>query len=76
MRDLAGAGITAGETGAAALGGALAVVAAPDADSLRRVCRLNSDSSVLLICTEGATDPEAYREIVGAAAPSREDLPA
>jgi diaminopropionate ammonia-lyase len=65
MRELAGVGLTAGETGAAALAGLLALVSGPDASSLRRACKLDSDTSVLLICTEGATDPAAYEQIVG-----------
>jgi len=57
MRDLATVGIVAGETGAAALAGLGALAAArPD---------LVFDRRVLVLCTEGATDPSAYRRIVG-----------
>jgi diaminopropionate ammonia-lyase len=57
MRELATIGIVAGETGAAALAGLGAIAAAmPDRISGRRA---------LVLCTEGATDPSAYRRIVG-----------
>jgi diaminopropionate ammonia-lyase len=56
MRDLAAIGVVAGETGAAALGGLRAVVAAGTPDLAGR--------RVLVLCTEGATDPAAYRRIV------------
>lgn len=62
MRELAGEGIVSGETGAAAMGGLLEVLLAegdrPD---------LGPDASVLLLSTEGATDPVAYERIVGRA---------
>lgn len=54
MRDLAGVGVTAGEAGAAGLAGLAAV-----AD------RLGPRDRVLLLVTEGATDPRAYERIVG-----------
>jgi diaminopropionate ammonia-lyase len=57
MRDLADLGVVAGETGGAALAGLRALVEAgePDLEGRR----------VLVLCTEGATDPENYRRIVG-----------
>ena len=62
MRDLAGVGIVAGETGAAALAGYDALVADSGVvDALGD----RSGSTVLLVVTEGATDPESYAEIVG-----------
>jgi diaminopropionate ammonia-lyase len=57
MRSLADIGIVAGETGAAALGGLQAVVADGTIDLAGR--------RVLVLCTEGATDPLAYRRITG-----------
>ncbi|MCU1465746.1 MAG: pyridoxal-5-phosphate-dependent enzyme beta subunit [Actinomycetia bacterium] len=57
MRDLAQIGVVAGETGAAALAGLRAAVAAGTADVRGR--------NVLVLCTEGATDPLAYERIVG-----------
>ncbi len=57
MRDLAAIGVVAGETGAAALAGLRAAVEAGLAEVQNR--------RVLILCTEGATDPVAYRRIVG-----------
>jgi diaminopropionate ammonia-lyase len=80
MCDLAAAGIVAGETGAAALAGLAEATGGPEAGgvrgtpsgspgrsvgALRRALGLAAASRVLLLCTEGATDPEAYRRIVG-----------
>lgn len=56
MRQLAAAGIESGESGAASLAGASQFAAAG---------RLTADDRVLLLSTEGITDPEAYAEIVG-----------
>lgn len=55
MRDLARIGVVAGETGAAGLAGLRAFVAA-DTEI--------SGKSALVLCTEGATDPEVYARIV------------
>jgi len=64
MRELARAGIVAGETGAAALaglhalaGGGAALGTAPEL----------TGRHALALCTEGATDPANYERIVGAA---------
>jgi diaminopropionate ammonia-lyase len=62
MRTLARSGLTSGETGAAALGGLEAAIALPDAMA---ELGLDRKASVLLLMTEGATDPESYRRIVG-----------
>lgn len=62
MRLLAGARIVAGESAVAGL--AACLLAAADEDA-RRKLRLTDDSVVLIIGTEGATDPELYRKIVG-----------
>jgi diaminopropionate ammonia-lyase len=67
MRELARVGIVAGETGAAGLGGLAEVVANPAAAAARAALGLGPATRALLLCTEGATDPAAYREIVGAA---------
>jgi diaminopropionate ammonia-lyase len=58
MRLLAADGIVAGETGAAGLAGLLQLEEA-GSELLAPAVR------VLLLVTEGATDPEAYRRIVG-----------
>jgi diaminopropionate ammonia-lyase len=65
MRDLAAAGIVAGETGAASLAGLAELTGGPDAEEVRRAVGLGPHARVLLLCTEGATDPDAYRRIVG-----------
>ena len=65
MRDLASAGIVAGETGAAGLGGLVALLTGPDADERRAQLGITATTRVLLFSTEGATDPAAYAAIVG-----------
>ncbi len=65
MRALASAGVVSGESGAAGLGGLLELVADPELAELRRELGLAGSSRVLVISTEGATDPDAYLEIVG-----------
>jgi len=69
MRDLAAAGIVAGETGAASLAGLAEATGGREAGRLRRALGLGAEARVLLLCTEGATDPEAYRRIVGGTRP-------
>jgi diaminopropionate ammonia-lyase len=61
MRDLAMVGIAAGETGAASLAAGLALVGTDQAAEHG----LSPDATVLLVCTEGPTDPEQYAAIVG-----------
>lgn len=56
MRLLADAGVVSGESGAAGLGGLLWA---------RETLSLPADATVLLVSTEGATDPQAYEQIVG-----------
>jgi diaminopropionate ammonia-lyase len=56
MRALADAGVVSGESGAAGLAGLLAF--GPQLD-------LRPDDQVLVVSTEGDTDPAAYRRIVG-----------
>ena len=59
MRLLAAEGVVAGETGAAALAGLDALAGAG--------VGLTPDATVLVVCTEGATDPANYTRIVGRA---------
>ena len=66
MRLLARAGLVAGETGAAALGGLIELLQPAHAE-LRARLGVRPDANVLVIMTEGATDPAAYAEIVGTA---------
>ncbi|CAF1274894.1 unnamed protein product [Adineta steineri] len=60
MRLLAQDGIVSGESGAAGLAGLLAL----STDSTRQALGINPNSSLLIISTEGATDPQAYERIV------------
>jgi diaminopropionate ammonia-lyase len=61
--------VVAGESGAAGLGGLLALLEAPELALARRFLRLDPATTVLVINTEGATDPEGYRRIVGESPP-------
>jgi len=65
MRMLDRAGVVAGETGAAALGGLLALRDGHQAPYVSRAAGLGPDARVLIICSEGATDEGAYEQIVG-----------
>lgn len=68
MRMLARAGAVAGESGAASLGGLLALAAQP---AQARAAGLGPQARVLLVNTEGATDPVNYAAVVsGEAAPT------
>lgn len=62
MRDLAEVAVASGETGAACLAGFDALMA--DAVARAELPDL-SKSTILLVVTEGATDPEAFEAIVG-----------
>jgi diaminopropionate ammonia-lyase len=64
MRSLAGVGIVAGETGAAALAGLHAL--AVDGPTFGTAPDL-AGRHALVLCTEGATDPVGYERIVGRA---------
>jgi diaminopropionate ammonia-lyase len=65
MRELAQAGVVSGETGSAGLAGLLALLTGPDTEKNRQLLGLTPASHVVVISTEGATDPEAYKKIVG-----------
>jgi diaminopropionate ammonia-lyase len=54
--------IVAGESGAAGLAG---LMSARQSESMSAALQLDAHSRVLLINTEGATDPEAYARLVG-----------
>jgi diaminopropionate ammonia-lyase len=70
MRSLAAAGIVAGESGAASLAGLQALCASQGDGAARAALRLGRESSVLVLCTEGATDPAAWERIVGRPVPA------
>ena len=60
MRALGADGIVSGETGASGAAGLMAVMA-----SHREAAGLDADARVLLLSTEGATDPAFYERITG-----------
>lgn len=64
MRLYADNGIVAGESGAASLAGLLALTADPAAATAAGV---SNQTRVLLVNTEGATDPDNYRAVLAAA---------
>ena len=64
MRFLNRAGVVSGESGAVTAG--LASLLSQDAFAdVKQALKFNDESVLLLFSTEGDTDPEAYREIVG-----------
>lgn len=65
MRLYADNGIVAGESGAASLAGLLALTIDPAAAA---AAGLSSETRVLLVNTEGATDPDNYRAVLAAGA--------
>lgn len=64
MRLLADAGVESGESGSAGLAGLLALRSTPELSGLRKRFRIGASSNVLVFSTEGATDLEAYAQIV------------
>lgn len=66
MRALAGLGVVAGESGAAGLAG-LTELMDPRHAAARGVLGISARSRVLLLNTEGATDPVSWERIVGRA---------
>jgi diaminopropionate ammonia-lyase len=65
MRELAEAGVVAGETGAAALGALAALHDDASTAEFRASGLLGPDKTILLIVTEGATDRGNYQAVVG-----------
>jgi diaminopropionate ammonia-lyase len=65
MRLLAGEGMIAGETGAAGLGALIELLAASSTGEEVSRLGLDHEARVLLLSTEGATDPVSYERIVG-----------
>ena len=57
--------VLAGESGAAGVAGLLALCREPALAESRRALGLERDARVLVVVTEGATDPASYRRIVG-----------
>lgn len=65
MRELAARGLTIGDCGAATIAALRALAADDNCAELRNVVRLNRATNVVCVATEGASDPAAYRQIVG-----------
>lgn len=65
MRLLARDGIEAGESGAAGVAALLALGRDPVCGSLAQRVALADAKVALVVVTEGATDPDRYREVVG-----------
>ena len=77
MRLMAASGIVSGETGAAGLSGLLELLRGgspgqqqEQREEARRALGVNRESRVLLFNSEGVTDPDAYRRLVGGASAS------
>ena len=65
MRELASAGLAIGESGAAPLAGLRALARDPGCAALREAVGFGAATRVLLVATEGPTDPAGYRAAVG-----------
>ncbi len=68
MRALAAAGLAIGDSGAAALAALTALLSDPECAALSDAVGLGPGSRVLLVATEGPTDPEGYAAAVGSSA--------
>ena len=64
MRELAAAGLAIGDSGAAPLAALRALATDPECAALREAAGIGPRSRVLLIATEGPTDPDGYRATV------------
>lgn len=58
--------ITAGESGAAAMGALCLLLERPEFAEVKKQMGLNQEAVVLVINTEGDTDPEGYKQVVEA----------
>ena len=67
MRALAREGITAGETGAAGVGGLIELLSGEQDELFQSLLGINESTRVLAISTEGATDPVSYQAILAEA---------
>ncbi len=64
MRSLAALGLTIGDCGAATLAALAALATEAECAPLREAVGMGSETRVLLVATEGASDPGGYRRIV------------
>jgi diaminopropionate ammonia-lyase len=67
MRELAAAGLTIGDCGAAPLAALRALHGDPACAALREAVALGPRTSVVLIATEGPTDPDGYAQTIRSA---------
>ncbi|MBI5946731.1 MAG: diaminopropionate ammonia-lyase [Chloroflexi bacterium] len=65
MRRLAAEGVVSGETGASGLGGLIELITGTGSVEARARLGIGPETSVLVISTEGATDPAMYTRLVG-----------
>jgi diaminopropionate ammonia-lyase len=65
MRALADVGVVSGETGAAALAGITEALTSPRASRLREQLAPLETATLIVLSTEGATDPTSYQQLVG-----------
>lgn len=65
MREYAKWGVVSGESGASGLAALMALLQAPSLAEAKEKMGLNAHSRILLINTEGDTDPQNYQKIVG-----------
>ncbi|MCI1208166.1 MAG: diaminopropionate ammonia-lyase [Treponema sp.] len=56
--------VISGESGAVGMGLVAAIMTKPEYADLKKALKLDENSSVLMFSTEGATDPENWRDIV------------
>ncbi|MEW3511817.1 hypothetical protein AB1I65_11500 [Clostridium butyricum] len=56
--------ITSGESGAVGMGVLDEIMTNPEYDKLKTYLELNEKSNVLIISTEGNTDPDVYKSII------------
>jgi len=69
MATFADAGEVAGETGAAGLAGLLSLAVSDDWPTIRTRLGLDGTSHILMLITEGATDPAAWEAVTGRSLP-------
>ena len=69
MRALARAGLAIGDCGAASAAALRVLAREPKAAELRREVGFGSGTRVLLIATEGPTNPDGYRHVTASAVP-------
>jgi diaminopropionate ammonia-lyase len=64
VRTLVQAGVTSGESGAAGLAGLLELLRGPGAAEASEGLCIDGSTRVLLLSTEGVTDPDNYRRLI------------